>query len=83
MFQIGKYSHVGSHPFIYINGAASRASPTKSLKLIELLTKKPTVSKEEESKENHSELSQTDEKTEDTGVDGYQVEGESATDPIR
>eukprot|EP00795_Rhopilema_esculentum_P008114 gene8114-14031_t len=55
--QIGKYSHVGSHPFVYIHGAASRASPTKSLKLIELLTTKSPDPEErsKEDKENKEE----------------------------
>ena len=63
-FQIGKYSHVGSHPFVYIHGAASRASPTKSLKLIELLTTKSPDPEErsKEDKENKEEAGNLEDK---------------------
>ena len=85
--QIGKYSHVGSHPFIYIQGAAARASPTKSSKLIELLTTKSPVTKEDVNKEN-KEVNQQPVKREEisngqNGDNRQQVEDESTSDPIR
>eukprot|EP00794_Sanderia_malayensis_P011927 gene11927-13162_t len=58
--EIGKYSKIGSHPFVYIHGASSRASPTKSVKLIELLTTKqkeepsPTENEDNQSKTNEA-----------------------------
>ena len=89
LFQIGKYSHVGSHPFIYIQGAASRGSPTKSSKLIELLTTKSPVAKEEANGESNEESASRKEKStgengvEQGGENGQQNDDESTSDPIR
>ena len=80
-----KYSHVGSHPFVYKHGAASRASPTKSLKLIELLTAKSPKPEDlsKENKENKEGTGNAEEKVPENLENDSQKEAEVVNDAIR